>query len=232
MIELKNISFKYEDELVLKDISMKIKEGGFTAIIGANGCGKTTLAKHLNGLLVPASGDVIIDGYNTKKNGFEARKKVGFVFQNFEDQLVCSIAEEDVAFGLENLGIEPGEIKKIIIKTLRKLEIEGLAKKNVNVLSFGQKQLVALAGVLAMEPKYIVFDEPTTMLDARNKKNIMQVMNDLNKKGKVGIVLVTNILEDIEYADEVVLLKEGRIIFNGEKSKLSRKMFERAGLND
>ncbi|MEK6983241.1 MAG: ATP-binding cassette domain-containing protein [Nanoarchaeota archaeon] len=232
MIEVNNVSFKYEDEIVLKNISLKIKEGSFTAVIGSNGCGKTTLAKHLNGILTPAKGDVIVDGFSTKHSSFETRKRVGFVFQNFEDQLVYSIADEDVAFGLENLGIGADEIKRTVNETLRSLKIENLQKRNVNTISQGQKQLVALAGVLAMNPKYIVFDEPTTMLDVKNKKNILKMIYDLNKKNNIAIVLVTNVLDDLKYADRIVLMKEGRVIFNDKKLALKKRLLQEAGLID
>lgn len=231
MIQTKNIYFKYEDDLVLKDITIEIKEGSFTAIIGANGSGKTTLAKHFNSILLPAKGNVLVDGIDTKKDSFNARKKVGFVFQNFEDQLVYSIVEEDVAFGLENLGLDVNNINKIVDETLAKLRIKHLAKQNVNVLSLGQKQLVALAGIIAMKPKYIVFDEPATNLDAKNKKNIMNTIKELNKKDKAAIILITNVLDDLRYAENVIVLKNGVIIFNDKKSGLSKKILKESGLN-
>lgn len=232
MIQAKNLYFRYEEGFILKNINLGIKEGSFTAIIGANGSGKTTLAKHFNALLTPTKGSVAIDGADTKKDELNARKKVGFVFQNFEDQLVYSIVEEDVAFGLENLGLSSGLISKIVDRILSKLKVKNLSKNNVNMLSSGQKQLVALAGVLAMEPKYIVFDEPTTMLDAKNKKNIMGTIKELNKKEKIAIILITNVLDDLKYADVVVVLKNGYVIFNDKKSKLNRKIMEKAGLYD
>ena len=231
MIKIKNLDFKYDDELILKNISLNLKDGCYTAIIGANGSGKTTLAKHLNALLMPTKGSVTVDSINTKKYPEEVRKKVGFVFQNPEDQLVYSIVEEDIAFGLENLGVETKEMKEKVRNILKWLNIEYLAKKNVNMLSMGQKQLTALAGVLVMSPKYIVFDEPTTMLDSKNKKNIMGIINNLNKKEGIGIILVTNVLEDIKYADNVVVLKDGKIIFNDKKSKLEKNMLRKAGLD-
>src|SRR3989338_8094302 len=205
MIEIKDISYKYENELVLRNISLKIKEGDFLAIIGHNGSGKTTLIKHFNGLLTPSKGDVVVDGLNTKKDDWEIRQKIGIVFQNPEDQLINSIVEEDVAFGLENLGVLPGEIEKRVKGILEKLSISHLAKRNVNDLSFGQKQLVALAGVLAMNPKYIIFDEPTTMLDPKNKLNIMNIMNRLKKNGAT-IILITNNLDDIKKNVKSVVL--------------------------
>ena len=232
MIKTKNLFFKYDKEFVLKNVSLKIGDGAFSAIIGSNGSGKTTLAKHFNALLMPSKGDVFVDGLNTKNNEFEARKNVGFVFQNFDDQLVYSVVEEDIAFGLENLGLNGVDVKRFTKKVLDKLGISNLAKKNVNTLSYGQKQLVALAGVLAMEPKYIVFDEPTTMLDAKNKKDIMNVIRDLNKKEPITIILITNVLDDLKYADMVIVLKDGRVLFNDKKSKLNNKMLKKAGLYD
>ena len=231
MIEIRNLSFGYEDELILRNISLKIKAGSYTAIIGANGSGKTTLAKHLNSLLLPAKGSVIVDGIDAKKDQDSVRKKVGFVFQNPEDQLIYSIVEEDIAFGLENLRIEKKEMKIRVKNIMKELGIENLAKKNVNMLSLGQKQLVALAGILVMNPEYIVFDEPTTMLDNKNKKNITGIIEKLNKKDKIGIILVTNIIGDIKDSDKVVILNDGKIIFNDKKSKLDKNILKRAGLD-
>lgn len=232
MIKTKNLYLKYEGDFVLKNINLDIKEGSFTAIIGANGSGKTTLAKHFNALLLPTKGDVLVDGISTKQNELNARKKVGFVFQNFEDQLIHSIVEEDIAFGLENLGLKENAIRGIVNETLANLNIRHLAKSNVNMLSQGQKQLVALAGVLAMKPKCIVFDEPTTMLDAKNKKNILDTINNLNKKCKITIILITNVLDDVKCSENVIVMKNGNVIFNGEKSKLNNKILRRAGLSD
>ncbi len=230
MIQVKNLSFKYEEHFVLTDINLEIKEGSFTAIIGANGSGKSTLAKHFNALLLPTKGAVSVDGTDTKKNQFEIRKKVGFVFQDFDSQIIYPIVQEDIAFGLENLGMPCANIKKIVTETLEKLKITKLANSNVNTLSLGQKQLVALAGVLAMRPRCIVFDEPTTMLDALNKKNILSIIKELNEKDKLTIVMITNALDDLHYADRVVVLKEGRIIFNDRKELLDKKILSDAQL--
>ena len=230
MIKINKLSYRYDDSEVLRDISLSIAEGDYLAVIGANGSGKTTLIKHLNSLLLPTKGDVLVDNINTKKDSWEIRKKVGMVFQNPEDQLVSSIVEEDVAFGLENLGVPSNEIKARVKEALKRLDIEHLAKKNVNMLSMGQKQLVALAGVIVMKPKYIVFDEPTTMLDPHNKKNILSIINDLNKKEKITIILVTNILADLKNAKKIVALKDGKIIFCGNKSKLNSTILKKAGI--
>lgn len=232
MIKTKNLYFKYEEAFVLKNISLEIKEGSFTAIIGANGSGKTTLAKHFNALLMPTKGDILVDGISTKKDELNARKKIGFMFQDFENQIVYPVVEEDVAFGLENIGMGDDEISKAVDETLKNLNIKHLANRNVNTLSMGQKQLVALAGVLAMKPRCIVFDEPTTNLDEKNKKNIMNIIKDLNKKHKITIILITNVLDDLIYADYVVVLKNGSVIFNDKKLKLKNKILKEAHLYD
>ena len=232
MIEVKNLWFKYEEDFILKNVSLEIKENSFTAIIGANSSGKTTLAKHFNAILIPTKGNIIVDGIDTKKDDFNARKNVGFVFQNFEDQIIHSIVDEDVAFGLENLGLSGNRIIKIVDETLNKLRIKHIAKNNVNILSMGQKQLVALAGVLAMKPKYIVFDEPTTNLDVKNKTNILNAVRDLNKKDKITAILITNVLDDLRYAEDVIVMKNGKIIFDDAKPKLNKKILKKAGLHD
>lgn len=230
MIKIKNLSFRFEDRIILKDINLQIKEGNFVAIIGHNGSGKTTLIKHLNGLLVPAKGGVIVDGFNTKNNDWEIKQKIGFVFQNPEDQLINSIVEEDVAFGLENLGVPSAAIKENVKNILDKLDISHLARENVNNLSFGQKQLVALAGILVMKPKYIVFDEPTSVLDPKNKANIMKIMKLLNKEGTT-IILVTQNLSDIKrFVKRVIVLSHGKIIFDDKREKLSKAILKKADL--
>lgn len=231
MIQIKNLYYKYDDEFILKNINLQIKEGSFTAIIGHNGSGKTTLVKHLNSLLMPTKGYVLVDNLNTKKEPFEVRKKVGMVFQNPEDQLVYSIVEEDIAFGLENLAVPQNEMQKKVKDILKELCIENLEKKNVNMLSAGQKQLVALAGILVMQPKYIVFDEPATTLDPKNKKNIFKIIKRLNKETGIAIILVTNLLEDLKFADRVIVIKNGQIVFDGDKKKLNYSILKGASLD-
>jgi energy-coupling factor transport system ATP-binding protein len=230
MIQVKNLSFGYNEQLVLHNLQLEIRPGSFTAIVGANGSGKSTLVKHFNALLLPSIGDVLVDDINTKKNQFDVRKKVGFVFQNFQDQIVYPIVSEDIGFGLENLEYKSSEIKKITNEILEKLNIAHLAKMNVNTLSMGQKQLVALAGVLAMKPNYIIFDEPTTMLDATNKKNILSVMKELNEKDGLTIIMVTNVLEDLDHVDSVIILRDGRVIFHDAKKLVTKNLILEAGL--
>jgi len=169
---------------------------------------------------------------STKTDQSNARKKVGFIFQNPEDQLVHSIVREDLAFGLENLGYDERRIKHTVDETLSKLKISHLADENVNNLSAGQKQLAALAGVLAMNPDAIALDEPTTLLDSRNKKNIIDILKHLNKKEGKTIILITNLLDDLKYCDDAVILKEGRVIFDGKRNKIGKNLLRKAGLDD
>ena len=232
MIEIKNLYFGYEGNTILKDISLTIKEAEFVAIIGANGTGKTTLIRHLNALLEPTAGEVVVDGLDTRQHPTTVREKVGMLFQNPEDQLIHSIVEEDVAFGLENQGVPPAEIQGRVKDVMERLNIKHLAKRNVNELSFGQKQLTALAGVLVMRPKYIVFDEPATMLDPKNRKAIMEQIAELNRKEKITILLVTNNLGDIkENVQRVILLNEGRIFFDGPPKQLSEDTLKEADMD-
>src|SRR3989338_2351264 len=219
MIEIKKLFFSYENKDILKNISLTVKEHDFLAIVGHNGSGKTTLIKHLNGLLTPSRGDVAVDGKDTKKGDFSIRKNVGMVFQNPEDQLVYSVVEEDVAFGLENFGVPQQEMKLRVKRILKELGISHLAHSNVNELSYGQKQLVAIAGVLVLEPKYLVLDEPTTNLDPKNKKNILSTVKKLHKKG-LTIILITNVLEDISLATRVAVLSQGKLIWQGEGNRV------------
>ena len=228
MIKLIGISCKYDNRTILKGINLDIYEGDFIAIIGHNGSGKTTLVKHLNALLVPDRGDIFVDNIDTKKNSWEIRKKVGIVFQNPEDQLINSIVEEDVAFGLENLCLPSSEIQNKTKNVLQKLNISHLAKDNVNNLSFGQKQLVALAGGLVMEPSYIIFDEPASMLDPKHKQNIMGIMRQLNKQGKTIILVTNNLIDIAKYVKRVVVLSKGEIMFDDKKSRLSNSILKKA----
>ena len=231
MIKAQNLYYKYEDKFILENINIEIKGGSYTAIIGSNGSGKTTLIKHFNSLLLPTKGTVTVDGLSTKKDSLEVRKMVGILFQNPEDQLINSIVEEDIAFGLENLNVKRKEMVQRVKEISNKLNIGYLSKKNVNMLSAGQKQLVALAGILVMKPKYICFDEPTTLLDPKNKKNILKIIGNLNKKEKLAVILVTNILDDIKHADDVIVVSEGKIIFNDKKNKLNKGIIKKAGLD-
>ncbi len=218
-IEFKNVKFEYtsdEGEVLktaLNDLNFAIEKGSFVAIVGHNGSGKSTLAKHFNALLLPTSGDVIIDGLNTKddKSLWDIRSKCGMVFQNPDNQLVSSIVEDDVAFGPENLGVEPAEIRTRVDDALKAVEMYEHRKKGPHLLSGGQKQRIAIAGVLAMQPEIIVFDEPTAMLDPKGRGEIMKIINDLHDQGKT-IILITHFMEEAKEADRIILMNHGQII--------------------
>lgn len=178
MIEIKNLNFKYnetDEKFILKDLNLNIESGDFVAILGHNGSGKSTLAKLLNGLLQPTSGDVIVDGLNTKNEEtiWQLRSNTGMVFQNPDNQIVATIVEEDVAFGPENLGIETTEIRKRVDQALKAVGMSEYARRAPHMLSGGQKQRIAIAGILAISPKYIILDEPTAMLDPVGRKEVM-----------------------------------------------------------
>ncbi|MBS3136414.1 ATP-binding cassette domain-containing protein [Candidatus Woesearchaeota archaeon] len=230
MIKIQEVYYESEGKSILKDISLEIKQGEFLAIVGPNGSGKTTLIKHLNGILSPTKGKVEVDGLDTCERARDIMKKVGIVFQNPDDQIINSIVEEDVAFGLENMKVSTGKIQEKVDGMLSKIGISELAKENVNNLSFGQKQLVALAGILVMEPKHIVFDEPFSWLDPKNKGRIKKIMESLNKAGTT-IIMVTNNLTDIS-SDRVVLLHKGRKAFDGEKSSLTKDILRKAEMDE
>ena len=189
MIEIKNLNFKYnetDEKLILKDLNLNIESGDFVAILGHNGSGKSTLAKLLNGLLQPTSGDVIVDGLNTKNEEtiWQLRSNTGMVFQNPDNQIVATIVEEDVAFGPENLGIETKEIRKRVDQALKSVGMSEYARRAPHMLSGGQKQRIAIAGILAISPKYIILDEPTAMLDPVGRKEVMSTIEYLNKEEK------------------------------------------------
>lgn len=228
MIEIKNLNFKYEEEqpLVLKDINLKIKEGEFVAILGHNGSGKSTLAKLINGIYGPTSGDIIIDGMNTKdpEEIWDIRRNAGMVFQNPDNQIVATIVEEDVAFGPENLGIESSEIRRRVDECLKIVGMEQYKRHAPHLLSGGQKQRVAIAGILAMSPKYIIMDEPTAMLDPQGRSEVIDTVLKLNKEEKKTIVLITHFMNEAVLADRVVVMNDGEVFFDDEPSEVFSKV--------
>jgi energy-coupling factor transport system ATP-binding protein len=217
-ISVKNISFSYkEDEKLFENFSLDIKKGEYVAIIGHNGCGKSTLAKILCGIILPNEGNVIVNGYDTADddNFFEIRKSCGMIFQNPDNQLVATIVEDDVAFAPENLGVPSGEIRKIVDDCLKIVGMEKYKTYSTNHLSGGQKQRVAIAGILAMRPKCIIFDEATSMLDPEGRKDIIAAMKKLNKESGITVITITHYMGEAVEADRVIVLNKSEIIADG-----------------
>ncbi len=220
-------------KVALDGISLDIEKGSFVAVVGMNGSGKSTLAKCLNGLLAPSSGRVIVDGFDTaeEEHIWDVRSRVGMVFQNPDNQIVSSIVEDDVAFGPENLGVEPKEIRRRVDEALRRVGMYELKDKGAHMLSGGQKQRIAIAGAIAMRPECIVFDEPTAMLDPKGRDSVMGIIRDLNSEG-ITCVLITHFMSEAEQADRVIVLKKGKVLCDRTPEALfsDREMIERAGL--
>ncbi|MBQ1401439.1 MAG: energy-coupling factor transporter ATPase [Firmicutes bacterium] len=222
IITIDNLIFEYaksaehSKERALDDVTLDIYAGSFTAIIGKNGSGKSTLAKNLNGLLIPTSGVVYVDGYDTRDDDtiWEIRQRAGMVFQNPDTQLVSSIVEDDVAFGPENLGIEPAEIRRRVDKALEDVNMGQYKQKAPHLLSGGQKQRIAIAGVVAMKPDIIIFDEPTAMLDPKGRKEIMKIIDELHKDG-ITVILITHFMDEVINADRVIIMHEGKVLLDG-----------------
>lgn len=222
MIEVKKVTFIYKEEnkrekVAIRNLNLNIPSPSFWAIVGANGSGKSTLARLMNGLLISTYGDVIVDGVNTKDEEriWEIRQKVGLVFQNPENQIIGMTVEEDVAFGCENLGLSPKEIEERINFALSSVGMNEYRNYPPHLLSGGQKQRVAIAGILAMLPKYIILDEPTTMLDLRGKKEIWNIVRQLYEKEKISIILITHNMEEAVLSERVIILDNGEIKFMG-----------------
>ena len=228
MIEFNSVRYTYkssegEDEQeVISDINLSVKQGEFLAVLGHNGSGKSTLAKHINAMLIPTKGTVVVDGIDTKnpESLWDIRSTAGMVFQNPDNQIVATIVEEDVAFGPENLGVEPLEIRKIVDDSLKKVDMYEYRKHAPHLLSGGQKQRVAIAGVLAMKPKCIVFDEPTAMLDPKGRKEVMEQINELNSKYGITIVLITHYMDEAAQADRIVIIDDGKLVMEGTPRKI------------
>ncbi|MGN0557159.1 MAG: energy-coupling factor transporter ATPase [Acutalibacteraceae bacterium] len=202
---------------VLRNFSIGIEKGSFTAILGHNGSGKSTLAKLFNGLNLPDEGRVIVNGMDTadEENTFEVRKSVGLVFQNPDNQIVATIVEEDVAFGPENLGVPPDEIRRRVDEALQAVNMFDHRLDEPHRLSGGQKQRVAIAGILAMQPDCVVFDEPTAMLDPKGRRQVMEIIQRLNREMGKTVVLITHYMDEAAQADRVVVMDGGRIIADG-----------------
>ncbi|MDR2770481.1 MAG: energy-coupling factor transporter ATPase, partial [Clostridiales Family XIII bacterium] len=202
-------------------VSIDIEEGSFTAVIGRNGSGKSTLAKNINALLLPSGGAVYVDGFRTSDEGalWEVRRRAGMVFQNPDNQIVSAIVEDDVAFGPENLGLAPDEIRRRVTEALRAVDMYEERAKSPHMLSGGQKQRVAIAGVVAMRPRCIVFDEPTAMLDPKGRREVMDILLRLHRDG-VTVVLITHFMEEAVKADRVVIMDAGKIVLDGPPAEV------------
>lgn len=221
-IEVNGINFRYDSgeensKRVLDNLSLSIEKGEFIALLGHNGSGKSTLAKMFNGILQPDSGYVEVCGMKTSEEDklLDIRKKVGLVLQNPDNQLVASIVEEDVAFGPENLGVEPAEIRRRVDEALKSVDMYDYRKHAPHKLSGGQKQRVAIAGIIAMEPDCIVLDEPTAMLDPQGRKEVIDTVVKLNRQKGITIILITHYMDEAVMADRLVVMDSGKIITEG-----------------
>ena len=207
MIDSSNLGFTYDGQtFALRDVNVHVNAGEFVCILGGNGSGKSTFAKHINALLAPDEGSMTVDGSDTRDQQalYLIRSTAGMVFQNPDDQLVASLVEDDVAFGPENLGIEPSEIAARVTRSLAEVGLMGFEKHETHALSGGQKQRVAIAGVLAMEPKILIMDEASSMLDPRGRKGLMRVCRELHETG-LTIVMITHFMEEAAEADRVIV---------------------------
>ncbi len=228
IIRIENLIFEYMTDgegeqpvRAIDDISLDIERGSFTAIIGRNGSGKSTLAKNLNGLLLPSGGVIYVKNWDTRDDDhiWDVRQTAGMVFQNPDNQLVSSIVEDDVAFGPENLGVDPAEIRRRVDKALESVNMGKFRKKSPHLLSGGQKQRIAIAGVVAMKPECIIFDEPTAMLDPKGRQEIMSIIRELHEEG-ITVVLITHFMDEAVQADRVIIMDRGHILLDGTPEKV------------
>ena len=222
LISLSDVIFEYPREetaplRVLNHLDLTVEQGEFLAILGQNGSGKSTLAKLLNAILIPTGGSCTVCGFDTaqEENLYEIRSRVGMVFQNPDNQLVANVVEEDVAFALENMGVEPGEIRRRVDQALKQVEMYDFRMHAPHQLSGGQKQRIAIAGVLAMEPECIVLDEPTAMLDPRGRREVLNTVRRLNQTKGTTVVLITHYMDEACQADRVVVMDQGQVALNG-----------------
>ncbi len=227
IIEVKNVTFRYEEEKpeagnALSDVSLEIKKGDFVSILGHNGSGKSTLAKHFNALFIPNEGTVLVDGIDThsEEQVWQIRKTAGMVFQNPDNQMVATVVEEDVAFGLENTGVETEEIKKRVYEALDTVGMTKFAKSSPFHLSGGQKQRVSIAGVVAMKPQVIIFDEVTAMLDPRGRAEIVKTAHKLNKEYGITIIMITHYMEEAVDADKIFVMNDGKCVAEGTPKEI------------
>ena len=230
IIKVEKLVFTYEgaEKPTLKGLDLEIEEGSFVAVLGHNGSGKSTLAKHLNGILVPTSGRVLVDGMDTaeEQNLLAVRHTVGMVFQNPDNQIVANVVEDDVAFGPENLGIEPKEIRRRVDDALTSVQMYEYRNHAPHLLSGGQKQRVAIAGILAMRPRCIVLDEPTAMLDPVGRGEVLDTITRLNRQEGITVILVTHHMEECIGADRLLVMSQGSILMDGSPRELFPRVEE------
>jgi energy-coupling factor transport system ATP-binding protein len=238
MIEVKDLVYEYirrdEDGNVesinraIDNVNFQIKKGDFVAILGANGSGKSTLAKHINAILYPTEGSVWVNGLNTMedKNLWNIRQTAGMVFQNPDNQIIATVVEEDVGFGPENLGVPTEEIWERVEKSLKAVGMLEFRSQSPNKLSGGQKQRVAIAGIMAMMPQCIILDEPTAMLDPSGRKEVISTVRELNRKEKVTVLLITHHMDEVIYADKVIVMEHGKIVMQGTPREIFSRVEE------
>ena len=232
LIETNHISFSYEEEtglpLVLEDLSITIGQGEFVAVLGHNGSGKSTFAKHCNAVLLPRTGTVTVDGMDTKDEDklFEIRQCAGMVFQNPDNQIVANVVEEDVAFAPENLGVPTEEIRRRVDDALKAVGMYEFVTHAPHLLSGGQKQRIAIAGVIAMEPECIVLDEATAMLDPVGRREVLSTVHRLNKEKGITVILITHHMNEAEEADRVVVMDDGKVAMDGTPKEVFTRIDE------
>lgn len=232
MVHSENLIYKYinsetkEEKFALNGVDLDVNDGEFLVVLGHNGSGKSTIAKHMNALLLPSGGKIYINGMDTldENNIWDIRSTAGMVFQNPDNQLVATIVEEDVAFGPENMGIEPAEIRKRVDESLKRVGMYEYRKHAPHLLSGGQKQRVAIAGILAMRPKCIVLDEPTAMLDPSGRKEVIDTIKELNREYGITIILITHYMEEAVEADRIVVMDNGSIVVQGTPKEVFREV--------
>ncbi|HIX06629.1 MAG TPA: energy-coupling factor transporter ATPase [Candidatus Fournierella pullicola] len=230
MINARDIRFRYTPEgpWAVDGASVAVDKGEFVAVLGANGCGKSTLAKHFNAILLPEAGTVLVEGMNTadEEHLYDIRQKVGMVFQNPDNQIVATVVEEDVAFALENLGVPPAEIRTRIDDAMQMAGIYKHREKAPHKLSGGQKQRVAIAGVIAMRPDCLVLDESTAMLDPRGREKVMETIRHLNRDFGITVVSITHYMDEAAQADRVVVMSEGKVVMEGTPRQVFSRVEE------
>ena len=238
IVKAKDLTFEYirRDEegnvegitTAVDHVNMDIQPGEFIAILGHNGSGKSTFAKHINALLFPTEGTILVDGLDTsdEDNVMDVRQRAGMVFQNPDNQIICTLVEEEVGFGPENIGVPTEEIWERVAASLKAVGMYQYRKASPNKLSGGQKQRVAIAGIVAMKPKCIILDEPTAMLDPHGRADVMRVLHELNRKEGVTVILITHYMEEVIDADRVIVMDDGKLVMDGTPREIFSRVKE------